>query len=483
MAGLLIKNIAQQLNTMVTEESESLCHPEKSNNNNSNPTSFIDILRQLVRDDIGSSSDAIDNTRIQVPAIKKSTNRWAESMAKCKLELVFLQCTVWLKHLAGASNYIPSDELMKIIEGLDDEKLSKINNDTLDSDIVPGTPQLSKKKINNTKTTTMTTPQRTWPGKIDKPLGFHDGKTSLIPSSEDGCSQQSADLFDSQSLPDNQISYYDSGMHSMLGQKTNCQSSVDKINEQTGPPVKKKKKNESLFVSSAVLSSFLANHPFNNIGLQVVRVLLCALERKDTFKYSRYHYEEIKEAVDAIINFINCIEKEEDIYYGYVSFCVPVAVDSIEKICFDYDNEDYDDDIEEMERLILMKIILELCNIKSICERTISMIISKIHSLEKLYTGENKLAPSGIDYKIMGLGFCVDLVMNKYLEMFLKNYTETKIDWKRKFNQSKTSENFIITIVEEFKLIYKTNRLIFPQFGFLIKDIWKRLVEKIQPSD
>lgn len=131
-----------------------------------------------------------------------------------------------------------------------------------------------------------------------------------------------------------------------------------------------------------------------------------------------------------------------------------------------------------------MKIVLELCNIKAICERTILMIINKIHSLEKLYTGENKSAPPGMDYKIMGLGFCVDLVMNKYLDMFLKNYTETKFDWKKKFNnQSNSSENFIITIVNEFKLIYKTNRLIFPQFGFLIGDIWKRLVEKIQPSD
>lgn len=378
MAGLLIKSIAQKLNTMVTEESESLCHPQKSSNNSSkylllilllttiiinndymltgNPTSFIDILRQLVRDDINSSSDAIDNTRIQVPAIKKSTNRWAESMAKCKLELVFLQCTVWLKYLAGTSDYIPSDELMKIVEGLD-EKLSTLNDDTLESDIVPGTPQLSTKKIANTTTTIMTTPQRTWPGKIDKPLGFHDGKTSLIPPSEDGCSQQSADLFDSE--PDNQFSYYDSGIHSMFVQKPNCQATVDKNKEQIGPPVKKKKKTESLFVSSAVLSSFLANHPFNNIGLEVVRVLLCALERKGTFKYSRNHYEEIKEAVDAIINFINCIEKEEDIRYGYVSFCVPVAVDSIEKICFNYedvgdDGDDDDDDIEVFINLLII---------------------------------------------------------------------------------------------------------------------------------
>lgn len=259
-------------------------------------------------------------------------------MGNCSLELVFLQCTVWLKNLVETTDHIPSDEVMKIVEGLLDEKFTKQ---------LPSRPQVP------------TTPQRTWPGMNQQFQTEKNNIPSLIPASQEIWSQQSADLFDSPPLLENQMTLGDSGMESMnlLPRKSSLKPIENDKNgddDDDGPP-QKKSKTESLFISSGILSSFLNNNPFNNIGLQVIRVLFGALERKDTVKHSIEYSREIKDAVDAIVGFIEGVEKEEAKYCGYVVFCIPNALDAIKRICLDYKDEDDDDDVEVIVTFLFIK--------------------------------------------------------------------------------------------------------------------------------
>lgn len=135
-----------------------------------------------------------------------------------------------------------------------------------------------------------------------------------------------------------------------------------------------------------------------------------------------------------------------------------------------------------MERMVLMSIVLELCNVKDICVKTIKMIIQEFHKLGILYDDKSKPLPLGIEFKIRGLDYCLNLVVDKYCKKFSTSYTEPRCGWNKSYGKGKTDENLNIVLIKEFKEIYNKNRLLFPQFAFSMQRLWRRLVDQLNSN-